>query len=62
MTRDDFELVESIFGLHPATLPALEVGSGTCSRHFDVTQQRNKLCLSIASFTLDCMWRVTDKT
>jgi hypothetical protein len=53
MTRDDFELVESIFGLHPATLPALEVGSGTCSRHFDVTQQRNKLCLSIASFTLD---------
>ncbi|KAL2856817.1 hypothetical protein BJX68DRAFT_192049 [Aspergillus pseudodeflectus] len=45
MSRDDFELVESIFGLHPATLPALEVGSGTCSRHFDVTQQRNKLSI-----------------
>ncbi|KAL2846200.1 hypothetical protein BJY01DRAFT_175953 [Aspergillus pseudoustus] len=45
MSRDDFEVVESIFGLHPATLPALEVGSGSCSRHLDLTQQRNILSI-----------------
>ncbi|RDW79100.1 uncharacterized protein DSM5745_05952 [Aspergillus mulundensis] len=35
MSREAFELVESSFQLHPATLPALEVATGTFSRHFE---------------------------
>ncbi|KAL4746205.1 hypothetical protein BDW72DRAFT_197898 [Aspergillus terricola var. indicus] len=35
MSHEAFGLVESRFHLHPATLPALEVATGTFSRHFD---------------------------
>ncbi|KAL2808079.1 hypothetical protein BJX63DRAFT_52752 [Aspergillus granulosus] len=45
MSRDHFELLESTFGLHPATLPALEVGSGSCSRYFDATPEGNALSI-----------------
>ncbi|KAL4733645.1 Alpha/Beta hydrolase protein [Aspergillus similis] len=35
MSHEAFGLVESRFRLHPATLPALDVATGTFSRHFD---------------------------
>ncbi|KAL4950666.1 hypothetical protein BDW69DRAFT_187160 [Aspergillus filifer] len=46
MSHEAFEMVESIFRLHPATLPALEVAAGTFSRHFHHgTHENTKLSL-----------------
>ncbi|KAL2826665.1 pyridoxal phosphate-dependent transferase [Aspergillus cavernicola] len=41
MSRRAFEMAESILQLHPATLPSLEVATGTFSRHFSKTSQWN---------------------
>ncbi|KAB8237140.1 uncharacterized protein BDW43DRAFT_307421 [Aspergillus alliaceus] len=45
MSFENYCLVESTLGLHPATLPALQVHAGTFSGHFKSSQEKDKISI-----------------